>query len=211
LILNLIERWIRLFAGIGMLAALAVIFLGIWRGASLPKGRGTPHAGTMLRGAVYVIIGILFFGACALLWKPLPLNLPEILRVVALIVGVPVYALGLTLVLWGRSALGQLYSVSSSLAAQLFAEHKLIVHGPYAYVRHPMYLGAELFSLGGLFIYRTWTMVFLSIAFLGLVFRARREEEVLAAEFSPQWEAYCQEVPAWLPRFRRRGREKLAG
>jgi protein-S-isoprenylcysteine O-methyltransferase Ste14 len=160
----------------------------------------------MLRGSVYVILGILFFGTCALLWEPLPLTLSTTLRVLALIVGIPLYLLGLTLVLWGRSALGQLYNVSSSIAAQLFAEHQLISHGPYAYVRHPMYVGVELISVGGLLIYRTWTMVFLCIAFLGLVFRARREEQVLAAEFGPQWEAYCQEVPAWLPRIWRRGR-----
>jgi protein-S-isoprenylcysteine O-methyltransferase Ste14 len=42
---------------------------------------------------------------------------------------------------------------------------------------------------------------------LGLVIRARREEQVLAAEFGEQWEAYVQQVPVWIPRLRRQVRK----
>jgi protein-S-isoprenylcysteine O-methyltransferase Ste14 len=59
-------------------------------------------------------------------------------------------------------------------------------------------------AFGGVLIYRTWTLAFLAVNSLFLVIRARREEQALAAEFGAQWEAYCQRVPAWMPRFRRR-------
>jgi len=120
-------------------------------------------------------------------------------RVLMLVLGISLYFPGLALVLWGRLTLGKMYNVSSALAAQLYIDHQLIIDGPFAYVRHPMYLGVLMAAFGGLLIYRTWTLVFLAVAFLGLVVRARREEQGLAAEFGEQWEEYCERVPAWIP------------
>jgi protein-S-isoprenylcysteine O-methyltransferase Ste14 len=97
-----------------------------------------------------------------------------------------------------------MYNVSSSMGAQLYADHWLVTHGPFALVRHPMYLGIILASLGGLLIYRTWTLLFTTVGFLGLALRARREEQALAAEFGEQWEEYCRRVPGWIPRLPRR-------
>ncbi len=97
-----------------------------------------------------------------------------------------------------------MYNVSSSMGAQLYADHRLVTHGPFAIVRHPMYLGVILASAGGLLIYRTWTLLFTTVSFLGLVLRARREEEALAAEFSEQWEEYRRRVPAWILHILRR-------
>ena len=63
-----------------------------------------------------------------------------------------------------------------------------------------MYSGILLASAGGLFIYRTWILVFALVAFLGLVLRARREEQALAAEFGGEREVYYHRVPGWIPR-----------
>ncbi len=103
--------------------------------------------------------------------------------------------------MWGRLTLSQLYNVSSSFGAQLFADHRLVSHGPFAYLRHPMYLGILLISVGGIFLYRTWTFVFLLLHFPALALRARREEQALSEKFGAQWKAYCQAVPAWIPHF----------
>jgi protein-S-isoprenylcysteine O-methyltransferase Ste14 len=79
----------------------------------------------------------------------------------------------------------------------------LITHGPFALVRHPLYLGLQIAALGGFLVYRTWTFVFVAASFLSLVVRARREEQALAAEFGQEWDAYCQRVPGWIPHLRR--------
>jgi protein-S-isoprenylcysteine O-methyltransferase Ste14 len=55
-------------------------------------------------------------------------------------------------------------------------------------------------------LYRTWATLFLLVTFLAVVFRSRREDQTLAAEFGEQWDAYCREVPAWIPRLRRHSR-----
>jgi protein-S-isoprenylcysteine O-methyltransferase Ste14 len=152
---------------------------------------------------MYLAIGIPYFGACALLWRPLPLTLSRPARLAALMLGALLYFPGLALVLWGRLTLGRMYNVSSSLGAQLYADQELVTRGPFAYVRHPMYLGILVASFGGLLLYRTWTLIFTTINFLALIVRARREEQALAAEFGEQWEAYGRRVPGWLPQIRR--------
>jgi protein-S-isoprenylcysteine O-methyltransferase Ste14 len=96
-----------------------------------------------------------------------------------------------------------MYYVSSAFGAQLYAGHRLVTTGPYAIVRHPLYLGLILAGIGGLFIYWTWTLVLVLACGMGVTVRAGREEAALRAEFGAKWEAYAQRVPAWLPRLRR--------
>jgi protein-S-isoprenylcysteine O-methyltransferase Ste14 len=93
-----------------------------------------------------------------------------------------------------------MFGVSSSLTAELYEGHRLVDDGPYAFVRHPMYLGVMLAAFGALLIFRTWTMVFYTLTSLGLIVRARREEDLLAAEFGEQWTSYKDRVPGWIPR-----------
>lgn len=121
-------------------------------------------------------------------------------RAGALALGTPFYFPGLALALWGRLALGRMYGVSTSAGAQLYTEHRLVEHGPYAIVRRPMYVGLQMTGLGALLIYRTWATLGLAVGFQGLRLRARREEELLATEFGEQWEAYRRRVPGWFPR-----------
>jgi protein-S-isoprenylcysteine O-methyltransferase Ste14 len=154
--------------------------------------------------AAYLLISILFFGPCFLLWRPLPLALTAPARIVALALGTLLLFPGLILYLWARLTLGEMYNVSSSMGAQLYADHRLVTHRPFALVRHPMYVGILLASAGGLLIYRTWTLVFTTVTFLGLVLRARREEQALAAEFGQRWQEYCQRVPGWIPHILRK-------
>jgi len=183
---------------------LAAIFVGLARASRRPRGRATGQARAFLRWPVYVLLGLAYFGLCFLLWQPLPLALPASARIAALVVGSLLYFPGLALVLWARLALGQMYNVSSGFfGVQLYADHRLVTHGPFAIVRHPMYAGIILASLGGLLIYRTWTLVF-ALTLFGLVLRARREEQALAAEFGEEWEAYRGRVPGWVPRILRR-------
>lgn len=197
-----IEKWVQRLGGIVLLIPLSAILWGLFRGLGRPPGRAVGQPGRIMRAPMYLAIGIPYFGLCALLWRPLPLTLSRPARLAALMLGALLYFPGLALVLWGRLTLGEMYNVSSSFGAQLYADQRLVTRGPFAYVRHPMYLGILAASFGGLLLYRTWTLVFTTLNFLALIVRARREEQALAAEFGEQWEAYCDRVPAWLPRLR---------
>jgi len=200
--LLLVERVVQ-WAGAAALAAfLALVFVGMFRALRRPRGRATGLADKALRWPVYLLIGVPFFTAAALLWRPLPLTLSPLLRALALVLGTVLYFPGLGLAFWGRLVLGEMYNVSMSVGVQLNAGHRLLTTGPYAIIRHPMYAGIIVAAWGGLLLYRTWTCVFAALVFLGLAVRAHREEQALAAEFGSEWEAYCRRVPGWIPRIR---------
>jgi protein-S-isoprenylcysteine O-methyltransferase Ste14 len=202
--LDIVEWWVRGVGAVSALVCLIAALAGMTRGLRRPRGRTTGLASKVLRPSAYLLISVGFFGTCYLLWRPLPLVLTAQARTVTLALGALLFFPGLALVLWGRFTLGEMYNVSSSMGAQLYADHRLVTRGPFAFVRHPMYLGIILASVGGLLIYRTWTLLFTTVDFLGLVLRARREEQALADEFGERWEEYCRRVPGWIPRILRK-------
>jgi protein-S-isoprenylcysteine O-methyltransferase Ste14 len=83
---------------------------------------------------------------------------------------------------------------------------KVMVGGPYRYVRNPMYVGFILAIVGEalwlgrpvLFIYTAALIVFLA-AFVHFW-----EERTMAKRYGAEYEAYCKRVPGWWPRFPRR-------
>lgn len=196
-----IERCVRQAGGAAALLALAAIYEGLWRGLRRPV---IPRTGCyfhlLRRPLFYLLASTGYFALCWRLWRPLPLRLSRPGRALSLLLGTFLFFPGLGLVLWGRLALGRMYNVSSSFGARLYGEHQLVTGGPFAYVRHPMYLGILLTALGGIALYRTWTFVFLLTHVPALMLRARHEEEELAARFDAAWDAYCRRVPPWLPR-----------
>lgn len=205
LTLDGIEVWLTRLGGAAGIAALCVAFFGIWRASHRNSGRETGKAERMLRTTTYLLIGIPYFLVCVLIWKPLSFSYLSLgARILALVLGFLLYSLGLILYLWAWMTLGRYYNVASGFGVRLFADHQLITEGPYAWVRHPMYLGFQLAAFGGVFLFKTWTMVFLFVNFLFLVIRARREEQALAEEYPIQWEMYCKDVPAWFPNLPRK-------
>ncbi len=88
---------------------------------------------------------------------------------------------------------------------------KLATTGPYAYVRHPQYLGFILIMIGFLFQWPTLvTLIMLPILVIMYVRLARREEREVLAEFGEQYARYAQNTPAFFPRFGRIQRRKEA-
>lgn len=88
-----------------------------------------------------------------------------------------------------------------NLRAAVVEGHALITAGPYATVRHPVYVGMlGLLVATGLAQSRWWALVAgLAVAVVGTVVRMREEERLLRAEFGETFEAYRARVPALLP------------
>ena len=196
-----LETTIRWLGGLTAFSTLAILFYGIWRGTQQKVGRATGNTGQLLRSSLfYFLASAFFFGLAYLGWKPLPWDLSPQTRVWMLVCGSLLYFPGMAFLLWARLTLGKYYFVSTALGAQLFADHQLVTTGPYAIVRHPMYVGLALAAWGALLIYFTWTAVYFAVFAPMLAFRAYREEQALSAEFGEQWREYCKRVPAFIPR-----------
>jgi protein-S-isoprenylcysteine O-methyltransferase Ste14 len=203
--MDIFELWLGRSGG---LAGLAMLALAVWhmlRSVGRPAGRQTGPGARFLRAPILVLATLLFAAAMLWLWRPLPLALPSPVRLACLALGAALYFASLGLYLWGLRALGAMFTPSSGFGVRLQVGHWLITTGPYALIRHPMYLAVITAGIGGLLLYRTWAMLLFAVAMFGLIVRAHREEETLSAEFGAAWKAYCQRVPAWLPHTLRGG------
>jgi protein-S-isoprenylcysteine O-methyltransferase Ste14 len=185
---------------------LLVAVLGFRRTAQRPIGYQAGAAARWLRFPVFLLATLLFVVLGYLLWNPLPLNLSPQARLVLDLAGSLIYFPALALYLWGLATLGEMFAASSGFGVRLPQSQRLVTDGPYAYVRHPMYLAVILAGIGGLLLYRTWTMLIFAPMMLGLVKRARREEQALADLLGEEWLGYTRRVPAWLPHYLRKAR-----
>ncbi len=83
---------------------------------------------------------------------------------------------------------------------------RLVVTGPYRYVRNPMYLGATLVLVGAALVFRSRALLVYAGGFLAAmhVFAVGYEEVALARLFGQDYAAYRAAVPRWVPRVTRR-------
>ncbi|MBN1669082.1 MAG: isoprenylcysteine carboxylmethyltransferase family protein [Anaerolineales bacterium] len=101
---------------------------------------------------------------------------------------------------WIQSALDVQFN--TNLHTQ--AGHRLIQHGPYRWVRHPMYTNFILMGAGWLLLTANWLVgVPLMLAILLIVaVRVRREEALMIAVFGEAYRQYMQRSGRFLPRWR---------
>ena len=194
-----IEVWIARVAVVLGVIALSLPILSVWRSRTARRGRKLGSSPRLLQCPAVFAMAVAFVAGGILLWKPIPIGLDANLQFVIILVGSLLYFPGVVLYLWGFRTLGRMFGVSSSTTAELYEDHRLVDGGPYAIVRHPMYLGVLLAALGALLIFRTWAMVIFAPMALVVIVRAKREENLLAAEFGEQWQSYKDRVPAWVP------------
>jgi len=81
------------------------------------------------------------------------------------------------------------------------SDQRVISTGPYAFVRHPGYVGAFLSYTASAIFLHTWITWGISIAVLGAAFcrRIRHEEDQLINTLGQDYQAYCKTVPCFFP------------
>jgi hypothetical protein len=107
------------------------------------------------------------------------------------------FALGTALSWTAPPALGRQWR----LDAGLNADHQLVRTGPYAIVRHPIYLSMFCMYLGcGLLVAAWWRLAIGAAIFLaGTEIRMRIEDSLLKERFGAEFEEYRQKVSGYLP------------
>jgi protein-S-isoprenylcysteine O-methyltransferase Ste14 len=200
-----LESLIRSLGGIYAFVVLGIVLFGIWRGTQRKAGGAAGFKRSWLFSPwIYLVATALFLGLAYLGWIPLPWPVTPPMHLWMLLIGSLLYFPSLSLVLWGRLALGKNYFVSTSFSAQLFDSHQLVTIGPYAFIRHPMYVGLILTAWGSLLIYFTWTSLYFAVIAPALLLRSAREEAALAEALGEEWKVYSLRVPALFPRLRKK-------
>lgn len=111
--------------------------------------------------------------------------------------GAPLMAAGALLHHWGARHLGANLTLSISTRP----DHQLVTSGPFGWVRHPLYLGGAVESIGVVLLLADGAVAFAALGFWCLVaLRTSKEDAILLATFGDDYRAYHARVPAWLPR-----------
>lgn len=89
-----------------------------------------------------------------------------------------------------------------SVSLEVRKEHRLVTHGVYALIRHPMYAAIWLSALAQPLLIHNWIGGALVIpAFAAMWFlRVPREEAMVREEFGEAYDAYCQRTGRLFPK-----------
>ena len=85
---------------------------------------------------------------------------------------------------------------------------ELVLHGPYRWIRHPLYDSAALLTVAISLIAANWFLFLTGVAlFCLLTIRTRTEEQNLLARFGNGYQTYMERTGRFLPRIgpKRRG------
>lgn len=128
-------------------------------------------------------------------WSAMPL--PTWLRWI----GVAIAAATVPLVFWTFRSIGS--NISETVLTK--TDHKLVTHGPYRWVRHPLYSSATAMLIGVGLIAANWFLLGMALvigaAAAWLV--VPREEAQLIEKFGDRYRGYQRATGALLPRWRR--------
>ena len=120
-------------------------------------------------------------------------------------IGVILALLGETIRLWANGYVGHVKVNQTQKERGDAKIGQLITGGPYAYVRHPLYLGTFLIGAGFCVIVGNIWLAVVALIFFLLVYQWRmgKEEMVLLDEWDKVFERYRFSVPRWIPIGRR--------
>jgi protein-S-isoprenylcysteine O-methyltransferase Ste14 len=126
-------------------------------------------------------------------WSSLPL--PSWLRWL----GAVLMVFCLPLIFWVFSSLDK--NVTPTVVTR--EDHNLVTHGPYRWVRHPLYtVGFLLFTGLSLMAANWFIFTTLILGSFVLIERTSKEEELLTERFGDEYRVYADHTGRFLPRFR---------
>jgi len=118
----------------------------------------------------------------------------EVQQVAGMVIG----AAGAAVALW---CIFTFASIGRGTPAPFDPPRRLVIQGPYRFVRNPMYIGAGLALAGAALFYESLPL----LGYAGLFFLATHlfvvwyEEPTLRRTFGQEYEAYCRQVRRWWP------------
>ncbi|QQS49024.1 MAG: isoprenylcysteine carboxylmethyltransferase family protein [Acidobacteriota bacterium] len=128
-------------------------------------------------------------------WSEMPL--PDWARWIGVVSGI----ISVPLMYWLFKSIGT--NITQTVKTR--KDHQLVRHGPYRWVRHPLYSVGTLFFLSFTLIASNWFILLASLAgLIMLLIRLPREEQNLIDRFGDEYRVYMRETGRLIPRLRRR-------
>lgn len=153
----------------------------------------------LFRALIYAtaFIGILLIAVPARLleWagQPIPQSVGTLQAL-----GIASTAVGALLVAW---CIGMFVFVGRGTQAPFDPPRRLVIGGPYAIVRNPMYVGAVLAMSGAALYYASWPLfAYAAVVLIAThLFVVAYEEPTLRNTFGDEYAKYCEQVGRWSP------------
>ena|ERR1700677_115438 len=176
---------------LGLLYGLSELGLTIFKRAG--KGASSADRGSL--GLLWIVILASVYVAVTLARA-----LPQFSfgpRPIVEIIGVAVFAAGISLRWYAIVVLGRFFTVNVAIAQ----DHRLIEQGPYRFVRHPSYTGSLLAFLGLGICFCNWvSFAALMIPILAVFLRRMQvEEAALVAAFGDRYRDYIHRTKRLIP------------
>jgi protein-S-isoprenylcysteine O-methyltransferase Ste14 len=111
--------------------------------------------------------------------------------------GIALGGVSFVLYAWSQATLGKAWSPH----LQMRDEHHLVTTGPYARIRHPIYLALLGFLTGIALVTANWFFIaLLVVSILVLALRIPREEQMMIGDFGEEYKAYMQRTGGLFPK-----------
>jgi protein-S-isoprenylcysteine O-methyltransferase Ste14 len=175
-----------------LIAACWAVFLLYW----LVKGLGSkrtagPYAKQMVVRAVVAALVLIFIRS-----RPADIsNRAVILSPAARVLGVVICAAGIAFAVWARRHIGKNWGMPMSV----HEAPELVMTGPYARIRHPIYTGVIVALIGTALALSLWWLVAVVAALLYFGIAARKEERTMLSTFPREYGEYRQRTSMIIP------------
>jgi protein-S-isoprenylcysteine O-methyltransferase Ste14 len=112
-------------------------------------------------------------------------------------VGIVLMLSGIVFRQWAIWVLGRFFSTR----VRIVSDHRIVMEGPYRFLRHPSYTGMLMILLGLGLGSRTWlgTIIILALFSLVIGYRINVEENALRSEFGEQYLEYAKKTKRLIP------------
>jgi protein-S-isoprenylcysteine O-methyltransferase Ste14 len=163
------------------------------RNVKVAKSHKTPlETGILVLAWVGFFVPLIWVASPAFWFAEYPL------RTVPLLAGVICLVMGLWLFYRSHADLG----TNWSLSLEVREGHRLITHGVYREVRHPMYSALALYSVGQALVIPNWVAGLSNLVAFAVLFALRvgAEERMMAQQFGNEYAAYTARTKRLLPR-----------
>jgi protein-S-isoprenylcysteine O-methyltransferase Ste14 len=111
------------------------------------------------------------------------------------LIAVVLCAFGIGLAIWARSHLGRNWGMPMARKES----PELVISGPYASVRHPIYTGIFIAMLGSAIGVSPFWLLPLVLFGIYFVYSARKEEKLMMAQFPEQYPQYMSRTKMFVP------------